>query len=89
MPPSFSMADDTEISKRLDLYNEFLRVTIDEEEYPFFVSDEACIYDITTTENAVIIKNCKEHYNVELRAEHFLMPLWRVLDILNPRKMGI
>jgi hypothetical protein len=79
--PAFSST--IQISRRHDQAMEFYRVALDADELPYFVSDEATLYDLYAGDENELIDKCQHHYGVELRREHFLLPVWELLDYLS------
>jgi hypothetical protein len=71
-----------QMDRRADLANEFYNIVFDLEDQPWFVSDEATLYDIYADEESILIEKCKKHYDVELQDEHWRWPLWTLLDFL-------
>jgi hypothetical protein len=70
-----------QMDRRVDLANEFYDIVFDLEDRPWFVSDGATLHDIYSDES-MLIKKCKNHYDVELRDEHWRWPLRKLLDFL-------
>jgi hypothetical protein len=74
-------APDSEISKRRNLAVEFFKVALDPEEHPWFISDEASIYDIYAGDENDLVAKCKSYYGVDIR-DQLGVPLWKLLDYL-------
>lgn len=82
----YSQAD--EIAKRTEAYHLFLERMFDEDDRPYFVSDEACLYDIFSGEDEEFISRCLENYGHKMEPAEFLLPVWKLLDILGPCVKG-
>lgn len=83
MTRNITMADDLEINKRKDKLESFLDAVIDPDERPYFVSDEASVYDITLEEDSEVINKINQTYNVSLGSDWLGKPLWQLLDYLH------
>ncbi len=79
---NFGFADADEVSKRLEWYYEFVERMFDEEDRPIFVSDEACLYDIHAGDDDELAERCDKWYGRRLSKSDFLIPIWKLLDIL-------
>ena len=62
----------------------FDKVLFDEE--PIFVSDEATIWDVSTSTAEDLLKRCAQHYGKTLTVEDLNQPLWKLLRELNTSK---
>ncbi len=80
----YHLGETDELGKRKDQLNEFLERMFDEDEQPFFVSDDACLYDIHAGDDAEFNDRCKRLYGHELSPSDFRIPVWKLLDILYP-----
>ena len=78
----FSFAASDEIDKRHVEFYEFIQRMFDEDERPFFVSDEACLYDIHAGDDNELSERCEKWYGRKLSSRDFLMPIWKLLDEL-------
>jgi hypothetical protein len=59
----------------------FERVLYDEE--PIFVSDEATIFDVSTSSIEELVRRCASQYGKTLSPEDLSQPLWKLLQHLN------
>jgi hypothetical protein len=82
----FDFDTDSEVKKRIYLVEKFLKAVLDPEEYPSFVSDTACIYDLSTDDDEIILKRISENYSVDLSAEDLKTPVWKVVDFIEESK---
>ena len=64
----------------------FKHVLYDEE--PFFVSDEATIWDVSMAAPEEIIKRCSEYYGVPVSMDDLKQPLWKLLPQLDAARAG-
>lgn len=84
-------ADDEQMSRRQALADEFYDALglIDDENRPFFVSDEAALYDVQMEDDDFVVVAVERHYGITLRVpEDFKRPFWQLLDHLRERRVG-
>ena len=74
--PVFEIAGSTRMDERLDLAWEFYESAVDKEEYPFYVSDDASVFDFFSGDESELIDRCRTHYGVQLEEQHLAMPFW-------------
>jgi hypothetical protein len=60
---------------------EFFDVLYDEE--PIFVSDEATVWDVSTSPLQELLQRCSQYYGKTLAEEEMNQPLWKLLRKLN------
>ena len=65
---------------------EFFQALLEAEEQPYFVSDEATLYDIFAGDKTQLIDRCKSHYGATLENSNFTIPLWHLLDEIEARR---
>lgn len=53
------------------------------DETPLFVSDEATIWDVSTSTGAELLDRCSKYYNKTLSIDDLKQPLWKLLEQLN------
>ena len=78
-------ADDEQMSRRQALADEFYDTLglIDDDNRPFFVSDEATLYDVQMEDDDFVVGTVQRHYGITLRIpEDFKRPFWELLDDL-------
>jgi len=78
-------SSDQEIRKIPDLVDEFFKHVLYDEE-PFFVSDEAKIWDVSMATPEELIRRCSEYYGISVSLEDFKQPLWKLLSQLSSRR---
>jgi hypothetical protein len=84
-------ADDEQMLLRQALAEEFYDALglVADETRPFFVSDEAALYDIQMEADDYVVLAVQHHYGVTLRVpDDFKRPLWQLLDDLRQPKVG-
>jgi hypothetical protein len=89
MTPVIEIADDSEMRKRALLADEFYEAIglLEDETWPFFVSDEAALYDFQMEPDDEVVRLVKGHYGVTIRSpEDFRRPFWQLLDDLHGRR---
>ena len=65
-----------------ELSQELLEHVLYDEE-PFFISDEATIWDVSMATQEEIIKRCSEYYGIPVSMEDLKQPLWKLLPQLD------
>lgn len=76
------LAGDTEIQARASRVEQLLRHVCDDEEFPWFVSDEATIYDVSTLSDGEIASRLESAYRVPIDPASLRLPIWKLLDKL-------
>jgi hypothetical protein len=61
---------------------EFFAMILPEEE-PLFISDEATIWDVSTSPTEELLARCSKYYCKTLSVEDLKQPLWKLLQKLN------
>lgn len=82
MNQDFRLADDDELQKRRRQLDQFFERMLDTIDRPFFVSDEACLYDILGEDEEVFRCRFERLYGSKLTPADFRRPLWELLDSL-------
>ena len=77
-----------EIGKIPGLVQEFIQHVLYDEE-PFFISDEATIWDVSTSTPQELIKRCSGYYGTPVSREDLSQPLWKLLPLLGQRRAGL
>jgi hypothetical protein len=86
MDKEYKLSGSEEMGRREGKAEEFFRALLEAEERPYFVSDEATLYDIFVGDEAELNDRCEAHYGVRLKESDFKIPLWRLLDELEARR---
>lgn len=87
-PDKVHFADSSEIMKRKAAFDRFVDKLFEPELRPWFVSDEATIFEISGDTVEEIISKIKSTYGIELTHEQLRTPLWRLLDLLESDSPG-
>ncbi len=82
MDNKYSFAESSQINKRKIYAEKFYNTILDPEEIPYIVTDEACLYDFFTGDEFKLIHQIKQKYGIDVNKEHFKMPFWKLLDLL-------
>jgi hypothetical protein len=82
MGREYEFGESEKTEQREGELSEFLERMFDEEDRPYFVSDEACLYDIYAGDDAELSRRCERWYGKELTKSDFRLPVWRLLDSL-------
>jgi len=77
-----------EIGKISGLVQEFIQHVLYDEE-PFFISDEATIWDVSTSTQQELLKRCSDYYGTSVSLEDLNQPLWKLLLLLRQRRAGL
>jgi len=75
-------SSDIEMQKASREAQEFFALILPEEQ-PLFVSDEATIWDVSTSTSDEILARCSKYYCKNLSVEDLKQPLWKLLKQLN------
>jgi hypothetical protein len=75
-------APDEEIRKIPTLVDEFVRRMLYDEQ-PFFISDEATVWDISTCDADELLMRCSAAYSQSVSIDDLNQPLWKLLHQLN------
>lgn len=76
------LADAMKTDARLPALSRFAEAVFDEDEMPIFVSDEACLYDLSLEEEPVLQDRIQRAFGVTITLEQFRWPMWKLLDLL-------
>jgi len=77
---------DSEVQARAARVEQMLRDVCGEEEFPWFVSDEASIYDVCSLTADEIISRLGSLYGVEVDPSELRLPIWKLVDRLEALK---
>lgn len=78
----YNLGDTDQLEKRTEALKCFLTLMFDADERPWFVADDATIYDIYIGSDAEFVERCKNAYGVAIAAADFRRPVWQILDKL-------
>lgn len=77
-------SSDIEMQKVSGLAREFFEKVLYDEE-PIFVSDEATIWDISTSTAEDLLARCSKSYGKKLSKDDLKQPFWKLLRQLNEK----
>lgn len=80
MNQEYQFANDDELKRRQRQLSEFFDRMFDKEDRPYFVSDEACLYDIYSGVDEDFSNRFKKWYGRKLTPSDFRMCIWKLLD---------
>lgn len=86
MDRDYKLFGSEEMDRRREKAEELYQVLLEADGQPYFVSDEATLYDIFVGDEEDLNDRCEAHYGVRLRKSDFKIPLWRLLDQLEARR---
>ncbi len=73
---------DTHVQARMAQVEEMLRRVCDEDEFPWFVSDEATLFDVSTLTPEEIVDRLELHYGRRVQLTELRLPIWKLVDRL-------
>ncbi|WP_428937500.1 hypothetical protein [Fontivita pretiosa] len=85
-PNDVKFADSVEILRRKSAFDRFVDRLFEPELRPFFVSDEANIFDISGDTTEEIVEKIRQSYGRTLNLDELRMPLWKLLDFLEGKQ---
>ena len=74
---------DAEVQARVERVAELLRHVCDKEELPYFVSDEATLFDVCTLAQEEIARRLASHYARSVQLAELRLPIWQLVDWLH------
>jgi hypothetical protein len=77
-----TITGDKEVQARALRVERFLRCVCGDDEFPWFVSDEATIHDICTLDDREIASRLLSAYGVAVEDEDLRRPIWVLVDRL-------
>jgi hypothetical protein len=75
-------AKNTQLETRVAFLSDFLSRMLEKNEHPFFISDEATIFDISGEMPEEILLQIEKNFDVHLNEQQLAQPLWMLLDII-------
>ncbi len=82
MEKSVRTAPTTEMAKWASETDEFCRIVLEPDEQPFFISDEATLWDLFAGDPSLVMERAYAHYGVGLNVAQFKIPFWKLLKFL-------
>jgi hypothetical protein len=86
MENSSRTAPTTEMAKWVREADEFCRVVLEPNEQPFFISDEATVWDLVAGDPSLVMERTYAHYGVRLNVAQFKIPFWKLLGFLSDNR---
>jgi hypothetical protein len=74
---------DAEVQARRARVEEVLRHVCEEEEFPYFVSDEATLLDVCTLMPEEIAERLAQFYGRRVQLAELRPPIWKLVDWLD------
>lgn len=78
------IASDENVQQYLADVERLLHVVCDDDEFPWFVSDEATIFDVTTLSEAEIAERIAAILGTVVTAADLKLPLWQLAARMRP-----
>jgi hypothetical protein len=75
---------DHEVKARGERISRLLLCACGEEEFPHFVSDSASLLDVCSLDVGELVSRLCETYGVDLTAHELKLPIWKLVDRLDP-----
>lgn len=82
MSRKFSFGGAKMIEERRKEAEFFIKAVIDPDEYPYFVSDAATVYDISSLSSEELRLRIERAYGIRITQEDLAIPVWQLLDRL-------
>jgi hypothetical protein len=79
-PEHRMLVGDTEVRARVARVEKLLRIVCGDEEFPYFVSDAATIYDVCSLLEDEIMAKLTHAYHVALDPADLRQPVWKLVD---------
>lgn len=78
------LAGDENVQLHLAAVDRLLRVVCDDDEYPWFVSDEATVFDVSTASEAELNERIAAAFGHAATADDLKLPLWQLATKMRP-----
>jgi len=78
------LVGDKEVRARAPRVDRLLRIVCSEEELPYFVSDAATVYDVSSLLEREILAKLVGAYGTPLDPTDLRQPIWKLIDRLDP-----
>ncbi len=82
MSQDYLLGESDKMKEREREFAEFIDRMFDEEDRPYFISDEACLYDIYAGDEVELSQRCEKWYGKKLTQSDLRSPVWKLLDAL-------
>ena len=74
------LAGEKEVQARIAEVEELLRQVCDAEEFPWFVSDEATVFDVCTLSPEELAERLAAHYGQRVQLLELQLPIWKLVE---------
>ncbi len=74
------LSGDTQVRARAHQIEKLLRTVCGDEEFPWFISDDATLLDVCTLSPEDLLMLLERHYGQKLQAPDLRLPIWRLID---------
>lgn len=85
MERKYQLGNNNELGKRKRLLARLVTALAEPDMRPWFLADEATVYEVSMDMPEEIIEKIGREYAVEVSVEQLSLPLWRLLDFLDNR----
>ena len=82
------LAGDAQVQRRKVAVEQLLRVICDEDEFPWFVSDEATAFDVCTSSEEELMARVSAAYGIAVPAADLKLPIWQLAERLSRKANG-
>jgi hypothetical protein len=76
------LVSDTEVRARASRVKRLLRIVCGKDEFPYFVSDAATVYDVCSLLDSEIVARLVGSYGITLEPADLRLPIWQLVDRL-------
>ena len=77
------LAGDIEVQSRAAEVERLLQIVCGDEEFPWFVSDEATVFDVCSLSEQEIASALSESYGRPVGLSQLRLPIWKLVDELS------
>jgi len=78
------LANDENVQRHRAEVERLLRVVCEDDEVPWFVSDEATVFDVSTASEVDLMQRIATAFGESVTAHDLRLPLWRLATRLRP-----
>lgn len=80
MNQEFHLGESDKVKIRERYINEFLDRMFDNDDRPYFISNDACLYDIHAGDDVEFSQRFEKWYGKKLTQGDFRLPVWQLID---------
>jgi hypothetical protein len=85
---AYHLASDVEVMKRRSECERLLRAICEPDDFPWFVSDEATVFEVCMVEEAEILTRLTNSYGAAISAADLALPIWQLAERLDASARG-